>query len=49
MNSIKITLLTGKRFAGLFESRIYRKQPLHQFVVRHYKTNNQKIIIDEEK
>lgn len=49
MNSIKITLLTGKRFDELFEARIYRKQALHRFVVRHYKTNNQKIIIDEEK
>lgn len=49
MNSIKITLLIRKRFAELLETRIYRKRPLHQFVVRHYRTDNQKIIIDEEK
>jgi|GEM_PF-3604777 hypothetical protein len=49
MDSIKIAISAKKRFAELFEMRIYRKHPSHQFFVKHYKTGNQKIAIDEEK
>lgn len=49
MSSIKITLLIRKKFAEFFEMRLYRKHPTNQFMVKHYKTNNPKIIIDEEK
>lgn len=49
MNSIKIAISANKGFVEIFEMRVYRKHPSHQFFVKHYKINNQKIIIDEEK
>ena len=49
MNSIKIAISAKKRFEELFEMRIYRKHSSHQFFVKHYRINNKKIIIDEEK
>lgn len=49
MNSIKITMLVKRRFAGIYDIKIYRKLPSAQFVVKQYRKGSQKIIIDEEK
>lgn len=49
MNLIKIAVSVKKRFAELYEIRLYRKQSAYQFAVRQYKTVNQEIIVDGEK
>lgn len=48
MHLIKITLLVKKRFAELYEIRLYKKHPAVQLVVKQYRINDHKIIVDED-
>ena len=49
MNFIKIAISVKKRFAELYEIRLYRKNSAEQFIVKQYRTSYQEIIVDGEK
>ena len=47
MNLVKIATMQRKKFSEFYDIKHYRKQMSKQFVVRQYKINSQKVIIDE--
>ena len=49
MNLIKIVTLLKKKFSEFYDIKLYRKHASDHFVVRRYTTNNQRVIVDEEK
>lgn len=49
MNSIKIASMLKMKFLEFHDVKKYRIQASEQFVVREYRLNSKKIIVDEEK
>lgn len=49
MNLIKIATMLKKKFSEFYDIKLYNNHASDHFVVRRYTTNNQRIIVDEEK
>jgi hypothetical protein len=46
MNLIKIAIMLRKKFAEFYDIKQYKKQASEQFIVKHYKIDSRKIIVD---
>ena len=49
MNLVKIATMQRKKFSEFYDIKHYRKQAAEQFIVKLYKVDSKKIIVDEEK